>query len=142
MSIQNEPHYELPAAALAEWIDHQGADRWWNVDGDPLLMSHLSFPCPGDELAAEFRRIGRPLLLLDRQKRPESRGQQIGWEQLDALAGRLGENVTTGGPKPTWTEDRVFVLCWKGSDEEWLLVEDKETTESSEGDAALLRESR
>jgi hypothetical protein len=134
MSIQDEPHYELPASALANWIERQGADRWWSVDGDPLLTGLIPFPCPGDELAAELRRIDRPLLVFDRTRNPEARGQVIGEGKLDELVDRLGDDVTTA--------NRLLYLSWKGSDEDWLLVEDRETTESTREEAAAREENR
>lgn len=136
MSIPNEPHYEIAATELAAWIEKQGADRWWNVDGDPLLTGRLMFPCPGDELAAELRRINRPLLVLDKHKSPDAKGQPITHEQLDALVGRLGENVQISEPLPSWVADRLFFLCWKGRADDWLLVEDEETTERIRADVA------
>ena len=64
MSIRDEPFYTLPAGELAAWIEQQGGDTWWNVDGDSILTGKLSLPSPGDELAEEIRRINRLLLLL------------------------------------------------------------------------------
>ncbi|MFO0929604.1 MAG: hypothetical protein U0736_21670, partial [Gemmataceae bacterium] len=75
MSIRAEPHVTVSSAALAEWLERQGVDRWWTVDGDPLLTGRLSFPCPADELAAELRRVNRTLLVQDRRQPPLGRGQ-------------------------------------------------------------------
>ena len=61
--IRAGPHYEVAAGELAAWLEQQGEDRWWTVDGDPLLTGRLAFPCPADELAPELRKIGRPLLV-------------------------------------------------------------------------------
>lgn len=135
MSIRVEPHFRLASAALAEWLEQQGVDRWWNVDGDPLLTGRLSFPCPADELAAELRRQNRTLLVQDRNKNPTGRGQFITAQDLDALVTRLGDNVAVNGERPSWTNDRLFFLCWEDGRDEWLLVEDKETTERSRQDA-------
>ena len=44
MSIQSEPHFEVPSAELATWIEKQGTAIWWNVDGDPLLTDRVAFP--------------------------------------------------------------------------------------------------
>ncbi len=134
MSIQDKPHYELPASALATWIEQQGADRWWSVDGDPLLTGLISFPCPGDELAAELRRIDRPLLVFDRTRNPAAKGQVIDAGKLDELVDRLGDDSTTA--------NRLLYLSWKHSDEDWLLVEDRETTESTREEAAARGENR
>ena len=134
MSIQDRPHYEVPAAELAAWVEQQGADRWWNVDGDPLLTGLLSFPAPGDELAEAFRHIGRALLVEDKHRDPAAKGQAIGRAQLDDLVGHLGDNVQVTGRPPPWMSARVLCLSWKGSGDEWLLVEDLETTESNRAD--------
>src|SRR5262249_30037535 len=61
--IRGGPHYELPSAELAAWLEERGPDRWWNVDGDPLLTGRLTFPCPARHLAAALRSIPRPLLI-------------------------------------------------------------------------------
>jgi hypothetical protein len=134
MSIQDESHYELPASALANWIERQGADRWWSVDGEPLLTGLIPFPCPGDELAAELRRIDRPLLVFDRSRNPKAMGQVIGEGKVDELVDRLGDDVTTS--------NRLLYLSWKGSDEDRLLVEDRETTESAREEATARGENR
>ena len=43
--ILNGPYYEVPSSELAAWLEQQGKDRWWNVDGDPLLTGEMPFPC-------------------------------------------------------------------------------------------------
>lgn len=142
MSLRSEPHYKITASELAAWLEAQGADRWWNVDGDPVLTGRLSFPCPTDELAAEFRRINRALLVQDRRKPPTGRGEQIVARDLDGLATRLGDNVQTNGAKPAWANDRLFFLCWEDRGDEWLLAEDEETTERSREDAKVAQGAR
>ena len=137
MGIREVPHYELPAAELAAWIEKQGPDHWWNVDGDSVLTGRIPFPSPGDELAEELRRLNKNLLIQDRQKSPDAKGQPIGCADLDVLADRLGNNIPFEGEKPTWVDDRFFLLCWKDSNEEWLLVEDQETTEETREDLAF-----
>jgi hypothetical protein len=136
MSLRDEPHYRIASSELAAWLESQGTDRWWNVDGDPLLTGRVSFPCPGDELAEELRRINRTLLVQDRRQPPSGRGEQIVARDLDALATRLGDIFGTNGPPPPWASNRVFFLCWEDRGDEWRLEEDVETTESSRADAA------
>ena len=136
MSLRDEPHYKIAASELAAWIEGLGADRWWNVDGDPLLTGRLSFPCPADELAAELRRINRPLLVQDRRQPASGRGEQISARDLDKLVTRLGDNVH-GVKTAPWVDDRLFFLCWEDRGDDWLLVEDEETTESSRLDASV-----
>jgi hypothetical protein len=136
MSLPSEPHYEIPSAELAAWIDQQGSERWWNVDGDLLLTGRLSFPCPGDELAEELRRINRSLLILTCKGNADAQGQVIGMERLDALVDHLGENVVIAGPKPSWVNDRVLLLRWKADRENWLLIEDESTKRNQQDIAA------
>jgi hypothetical protein len=129
-SIPVGPHYEIPSPELAIWLEEQGQDRWWNVDGDPLLTGRLTFPCPASDLAAELRKIGRPLLVQARKDDRSARGQPIGKGKLDELVGHFSENLHAhGGEMPPWGRDRLLYLRWKGSPEEWLLEEDSETTE-------------
>jgi len=142
MSLRQEPHFRIESAQLAEWLVNQGEDRWWNVDCAPLLPGRLSFPAPADELAAELRRIKRILLVQDRRQAPTGQGEMITARDLGALVTRLGDNVGTNGPGQSWGNDRFFLLAWEGSDGEWLLVEDGETTQRSREDAAVAQETR
>jgi hypothetical protein len=129
MSIRDEPHFEITAVDLAAWIEQQGADRWWCVDGDPLLTGRIPYPAPGDEVAEDLRKINRVLLVRDKQQRPDSRGQRIGPSDLDGLAEREGEGLPPEPDRPLFLDDRVFYLSWKGGDIDWELNEDLETTE-------------
>jgi hypothetical protein len=129
MSLRDEPHYRISSSELAAWLESQGTDRWWSVDGDWLLTGRVSFPCPADELAADLRRINRPLLVQDQRKPPSGRGEQIGARDLDGLATSWADYFRTNGAPPG-ASDRVFVLCWEDRGDEWLLLEDVETTES------------
>jgi hypothetical protein len=133
--IASGPHYELPSSELAAWLEMQGKDRWWNVDGDPLLTGHLEFPCPADELADELRRLNRPLLV--QVKMPEAKGQRIDRNQIDGVVSRFHENIHTNGREcPPWASDRFLYLGWKGSGNEWILAEDSMTTKQSRADVA------
>ena len=138
MGIQDGPYYRLSASELAAWIEQQGVDIWWNVDGDSILTSRISFPCPGDELADELRRVHRVLLVQDPRKGAEARGQEVDRTAVDGLVDVLGtDSAIGGGTKPAWSNDRLLYLCWEGSEEEWLLVEDRETTENSRNDLVV-----
>jgi hypothetical protein len=139
MSLPDEPHYEVPAAELAAWIEQQGADCWWSVDGDPLITGLLSIPAPGDELAPLIRRIGRPLLVQDPRPNPAGKGETIGRAQLDGLVRHWGDNARSTGPRPSWMDARILCLCWKGSGDEWLLIEDVQTTESERAETENLK---
>lgn len=127
-SIQAGPHYEIPSAELATWLELQGIDLWWNVDGDPLLTGRLSFPCPGDELAKELREINRPLLAQAAKGDADAKAQVIDAGKISQLVSRFAGNLRSTGPLPQWANDRFLYMCWKGSPHEWLLAEDSVTT--------------
>jgi hypothetical protein len=140
--IRSGPHYELPADELAAWLAAQGNDRWWSVDGDPLLTGRLYFPCPADELAAELRRIGQPLLVQARKEDMAAKGQRIDRDKLNELAGKIADNLhlIRGEGLPAWSDDRLLYLCWKESTNDWLLCEDSEIAkqmQASEGGKAV-----
>ena len=139
MSIQLEPHYEVASSVLAAWIEKQGSAVWWNVDGDPLLTGRVTFPCPGDELAEALRRIPRSLLLQDPKKRQTAQGQVIGVNELDSVAHQPGIHIDFQGERPAWADDRIFLCRWKGSENEWLLIEDRKTSNSVERDELEFR---
>jgi hypothetical protein len=126
--IRGGPYYEVPSVELAVWLEGQGRDRWWNVDGDPLLTGRLTFPCPGAHLAAELKKINRPLLVQARKGDAGARGQTIDAAKVGDVVGLLAENVHTTGQAPPWANDRILHLCWKGSPHDWLLEEDSEAT--------------
>lgn len=131
--------YELSSSTLASWVEEQGADEWWTVDGDPILTSKLFFPCPGDELAMELRQINRPMLLLTSPRQPIAAGTAIGPQDVDKFVQRLREDLLSHDDPPVWAKNRFLNLVWKDWDDSpagWLLVEDLETTENSRADAA------
>jgi hypothetical protein len=120
--IRNLPHYRIGAPELAKWIENQGDESWWSVDGDPLLTQRLDFPCPGADIATELRRLGNPLLLFDARREPTATGESISPDQVSDVAFTDHDG------------NRVLQLCWaQGPDVDWLLVEDTETSESSFG---------
>jgi hypothetical protein len=136
MSIKESPHFELPSLELARWLEEQGPDRWWTVDGDPLLGGYIFLPCPGNELAVALRKLDRPLLLADKDEKPEAHGQIVRAEDLDRLADPLRHWSSEEGE----VVDRAFYLSWKGSDIDWMLVEDALTSASELRDASSERE--
>src|SRR5438093_8940960 len=109
MSLRDRPHYTLPAAELARWIEGQ-PDQWWSVDGDPRLTSVVDFPCPSDELAPALRKIGKDLLLYDKTSPSRAHGEKLGADRLDELA-----DVSNR------LKEKTFLLSWADSDIEWLL---------------------
>src|SRR5262245_46068768 len=89
--IRGGPHYEVPSVELAAWLEGQGKHRWWNVDGDPLLTGRLTFPCPAARLAAELKKINRPLLVQARKGDAGARGQTIDTAKLGDTVALLAE---------------------------------------------------
>ena len=112
------PYYTIKAETLALWLDGQ-PELWWNVDGDPLLTSHVDFSCPSEELSAELRRIGKPLRLFDPREAPEARGEAVPVDELNDLADTHNNSKA-----------RTFLLSWEGDDIQWLLSEDPDAAKA------------
>jgi len=119
MALLERRSCEIPAEELAKWLEEQGGGVYWTVDGDPLLSGRLSFPCPGDELACELRRINKPLLVLGPENVCDDSSACNVPLRLDDLVER--EELGT----------RVLQCRWKDSERAWLLIEDEETSESA-----------
>jgi hypothetical protein len=113
MSVKESPHYTLPAETLAAWIENQ-PDKWWFVDGDPLLTSVVDFPCPGDELAPMIRKIGKTLLLQDKNRGSAANGEPVEGNRLDELSDTNNRR-----------HQKILLLSWIDSDTDWLLMEDE-----------------
>ena len=113
MSMKEKPHYTLSAGALAEWLDSQ-PNKWWSVDGDPLLTSIVDFPCPSDELAPTIRRVGTNLLLQDKNPTSQAHGEEIAGDKLDELADISNRK-----------HRKILRLSWADADVDWLLLEDE-----------------
>lgn len=141
--IRAGPHYEIPSSELARWLEEQGNERWWNVDGDPLLTGRMMFPCPAEQLARELRKINRPLLVQAKKEAMVARGQPITKDKLNDLVDHFAENleVSDEAEMPRWSADRLLYLCWNDTSYEWLLTEDSETTEQMKAeDSATVTE--
>lgn len=109
--IAEKPHYVVQAYNLAAWIEDQGDETWWRVDGDPLLMGRLESPCPPEEIAEELRRINRPLLVSD----PGEAG--AGEEVISQELSRLVDSEELGVP--------ALYLSWRDGSTDWLLIQDE-----------------
>jgi len=96
-SINGGPHYEVSATDLAGWLNELGVDRWWNVDGDPLLTGLLTFPCPAVDLARVLVRINRPILIQARKDDTAARGQPIDKNKLSESVGHFSQNPHVAG---------------------------------------------
>lgn len=113
MAVKDERHYTLSAKTLAEWLESQ-PNKWWSVDGDPLLTSVVDFPCPSDELATMIRRVGTDLLVQDGNPASNAHGQLIAKDGLEKLADTSNRR-----------HRRIFRLSWANSHVDWLLLEDE-----------------
>ncbi len=95
-----------------------------------LLAGRVHFPCPGDEFAADLRKLNRPMLV------EGLHGEGCG-QPIDAAA--LGGVVTTDdeaffGVPPSAESARLLHLCSKWSSTDWFLIEDTLTTEGNQRD--------
>lgn len=113
------PYYTIKAENLANWLDDQ-PDSWWIVDGDPVLTSHVDFPCPSEELSAELRRVNKPLRMFDPREGSKAQGEAVPIEQLDDMADTDNNS-----------QARTYLLCWDGDDIQWLLAEDPDAAKES-----------
>lgn len=113
------PYYTIDPKDLAKWLDEQ-ADTWWIVDGDPVLTSHVDFPCPAEELSAELLRVNKPLRMFDPREGVQAQGETVPVEQLNDIADT--QNKAHG---------RTYLLSWEGDDNQWLLGEDPEAAKVS-----------
>ncbi len=105
------PYYSIHAEQLADWLDEQ-PESWWSVDGDPVLTSHVDFPCPSDELSKELRSLGKSLRMFDPHAGSEAHGEALSIEQLNGLADTNNNS-----------QARTYLLSWDGDDIQWLLAE-------------------
>lgn len=131
MAIADGPHYEIPSAELAKWVDQFGPNHWWSVDGDPYITGWVGSPCRGDELAAVLRRAARPILVQAPAADSSANGQVIGVDAVGGLATLIGDSVyqiDRSQPLPDWADDKCFWMAWKGESCEWLLSEDSDAT--------------
>lgn len=88
---------------LADWLDANGAERLWTVDGDYRIGRAANLPCEGRELAKVLRELGGDVAV---------RGTKTA-QTLDELM---------------FDEDgaRAFAMKWADEDDDdvWLLTED------------------
>lgn len=131
MGIRNKPHFRITTGELATWLENQGPDRWWTVDGDPFLAERVELPAPADELAAAFRQLNRTLLLADHSQERAAIGEQIDHTRLEQLTKDFGTGGAANVGQPSWQRDGELALCWEddADDDGWLLYEDEETSE-------------
>lgn len=124
MTTLQRVSYSISANDLATWIEQLGVERWWTVDGDPLLTGRISFPCSGDELAEEIRAVNLPLVVFEETNEAKA-ACPVDATNLDQLArpawgiGSFAEEFAAHRARA-----RMLVLAWQRSAHlEWLLVE-------------------
>ena len=117
--VHEQPHFRISVENLAAWLEGQGEEPWWTVDGDTYLMSRLEFPAPSDELAGELRQIGRGLLIAD--PNANASGEELTPEEVD------------GAVEADEWGNRMLTLTWENGDSDWQLVEEEELTSESSG---------
>lgn len=115
--VSERPHCRIEAHNLAAWLEDQGEEPWWTVDGDPILMSRLEFPAPPDELATVLRKIGKPVLVADPS------GGASGEELVPKEIPRVVQSDELG--------NRLLLLAWEDGTTDWQLIEDEPTSEGS-----------
>ena len=113
------PYYTIKADELAKWLDDQ-PNSWWIVDGDPVLTSHVDFPCPSEELSDELRRLNKPLRMFDPRAGSKAQGEAVPIGQLNDMADTKNNSRA-----------RTYLLCWDGDDIQWLLAEDPAAAKES-----------
>ena len=109
---------DISSRELATWLDSQPG-TWWTVDGDPLLMSEVDFPCPSDELAEAVRKLNKDVVVFTKTRARKDLKKASGSADLDGLA-------DTKNPRL----EKNILAAWKGSDIQWLLTEDKSMAEA------------
>jgi hypothetical protein len=126
-------YYSLTPEDLAAWLDRQGHESWWTVDGDYYLAGSLEMPCTKREMA-EFLRA-KPTRDL-RVRHPEKPGpdapRRIEASMLDDFVYRAPDG------------SRELMLAWDAGDTcvWWVLYEDHEAAAlaaATEGDEHAAR---
>jgi len=105
----------MPPGILADWLEQQGSESWWSVDGDPTLEQSVNFPCDSDTLADDLR-ARKELLLVGVPEDAAWSGDAISSaEDLDAAV-QTDEHG-----------NRVLELRWSQQSyaQRWILCEDK-----------------
>lgn len=123
MDTQQGMYVPVAVRVLADWLDRE-PDLYWTVDGDRKLATKIGSPCPGDELAGVLRTIDQALWVFDRRQPSSAKQKSVDVSQLDELVET--EELHT----------RVLQFHWEDSPDEWILIEDEETSDSINREAA------
>jgi len=120
MSQSQLHHYTIAPDVLADWLEQQGDDRWWLVDGDRFFQGRVSMPCPSGTLAAALRKIQQPLVVIAEQPIPGISKESVSAKDFERFAYRTQGRT-----------DVEFHMAWKGQSGTWWLVEDTETAQAA-----------
>jgi hypothetical protein len=79
----------------------------------------VDFPCPSDELAVAIRKIGKDLLVHDKNPDSTAHGEVVTRDRLDHL-------VDVNNRR----HQKTLLLSWADYDLDWLLIEDEALVEN------------
>ena len=121
MAGKEWPSSTITSRRLADWLNQYMPQRWWLVDGDPLLTGQLSFPCSSEELAAELERINGLLRIVDLRDRSPILAELI--EDI--------QDLDKFGIPSIDDQEQVFQLRWLEPvpGPYWFLVDDTKAVE-------------
>ena len=117
--------FVIPSRELARWLDSQPG-TWWFIHGDLSLVGRVHLPCPSDELAEALRELNKNITIYTDKTVDLEEGRPIAAHELPLLADTNNRH-----------HNRDFFASWEGSDNEWILSEDKVAAEAFSDDARL-----
>jgi hypothetical protein len=115
--------FVISSREVAQWLDSQPG-TWWLIDGDYTLIGKVHFPCPNDELAEALRKFDKNMMIYTDKTVDLEEGQQLSAHELPLLADTQNRY-----------QNRDFFASWEGSNNEWILSEDKMAAEAFSDDA-------
>jgi hypothetical protein len=115
--------FVISSREVANWLDSQPG-TWWVIDGDFSLIGKVDFPCPNDELAEALRELDKNIIIYTNKTVDLQEGRQISARELPLLADTQNRY-----------QNRDYFASWEGSDNEWILTEDKDSAEAFAEDA-------
>jgi hypothetical protein len=113
----------IPSREIARWLDSQPG-TWWFIHGDLTLVGRVHFPCTNDELAEALRALDKNIRIYTEKTVDLEEGLPISAQELPLLANTENRH-----------QNRDFFASWEGSDDEWILSEDKVAAEAFSDDA-------
>jgi hypothetical protein len=115
-------HYDIDVGELAAWLEAQGRDRLWAIDGEHDIAGEISVPCTAEDLAQALRRhAGTVRVYASPENEPAG---PLNRQNLESVAEHDGDA-------------RAFRLAWtdgESAGDSWDLVEDTIAAESMSQD--------